>query len=199
MTENLISNIDFFSLEENVKNNFKLAHKENVLAHTLQVRFHALNLAHKFTINEQQATTASLLHDISTLIPVEEYIDFAKDYGLDIYEAEYKYPNLLHQRISRIIAVDTFNITDKEVLNAINFHTTLRKNATTLEKLLFIADKMSWADADLPDYMPEVLKKLENSLDDAVDCYINNMMRHKEQIKAIHPWLLEAWEEIQKH
>lgn len=199
MTENLISNIDFLSLEENVKNNFKLAHKENVLAHTLQVRFNALNLARRFAINEQQASIAALLHDISAIIPTEEYIDFAKDYDLDIYEAEYKYPNLLHQRISRIIAVDTFNIADKEVLNAINFHTTLRKNATDLDKLIFIADKTSWADSDLPDFMPQVAEKLKTSLNDAVNCYINNMMKNKEQIKAIHPWLLETWEEIQNH
>lgn len=174
-------------------------HKENVLAHTLQVRFNAVNLAHKFAINEQQASIAALLHDISAILPMEEYIDFAKDYDLDIYDAEYKYPNLLHQRISRIIAVDIFNISDKEILNAINFHTTLRKNATILDKLIFIADKTSWADADLPDYMPQVLEKLETSIDDAVDCYINNMMRHKEKLQAIHPWLLEAWEEIKNH
>lgn len=199
MTGNLISNIDFFSLEENVKNNFKLAHQENVLAHTLQVRYNALNLAKRFSINEEQAATAALLHDISATIPVEDYIDFAKNYDLDIYDAEYKYPNLLHQRISRIIAVDLFNISDKEVLNAINFHTTLRKNASDLDKLIFMADKTAWADSDLPDYMPQVLKKLETSLGDAVDCYINNMMHHKEQLKAIHPWLLEAWEEIKTH
>lgn len=199
MNETPISYSGKFSLEENVRNNFKSADKQEVLSHTLQVRFNALTLARRFALDEKQAATAALLHDISTIIPAKEYIDFAQDFGLEIYEAEYKYPPLLHQRLSRIIAVDIFNIGDKEVLNAIACHTTLRKNATPLDKLLFLADKTSWADKDMPPYIGEVNLKLDKSLDEAADCYILHLMENRDKMPVVHPWLVEAWQDSLAH
>lgn len=185
-----------FSLEENIKTNFRSVHKEKSLAHTIQTRFHALALAKKFGLDENQASTAALLHNIADLLPEENYIDFAKDYDLDIYDAEYHSPILLNQRLSRIIAVESFNITDKEVLNAINFHTTLRKNASQLDKLIFLADKISLDSIQTPTYMPEVLKLLETSLNKAVEYYINNLYNEKNTTLPQHPWFHEAWQEI---
>ena len=196
MTNAEIAYSPTLSLEENVKINFRSAHKEKSLAHTLQTRFHAVALAKKFGPDEHQASVAALLHNIADLLSEENYIDFAKDYDLAIYEAEYHSPELLNQRLSRIIAVESFNITDKEVLNAINFHTTLRKNASQLDKLIFLADKMSLDSLQTPPYMPEVLKYLETSLDEAVECYNNNLYNEKNTSSSLHPWFREAWQEI---
>lgn len=196
MTDAEIAYSPTLSLEENVKINFRSAHKEKSLAHTLQTRFHAIALAKKFGTDEHQAADAALLHNIADLLPEENYIDFAKDYDLDIYEAEYHSPALLNQRLSRIIAVESFNITDKEVLNAINFHTTLRKNPSQLDKLIFLADKMSLDSSETPPYLPEVIKCLETSLDDAVECYLKNFCKQQNSIPDLHPWLHEACLEI---
>lgn len=71
MTENTITCTDFYSLEENIIRNFTANNKLDVLAHTLKVRDNALILAKKYVIDYEQARNAALLHDISTLIPVE--------------------------------------------------------------------------------------------------------------------------------
>lgn len=137
MTENTITCTDFYSLEENIIRNFTANNKLDVLAHTLKVRDNALILAKKYVIDYEQARNAALLHDISTLIPVENYLSIAEALDLEIFPAEREFPSLLHQRISRIVAVETFNVVDKEVLNAVNCHTTLRRGAAPLDKLLF--------------------------------------------------------------
>ena len=196
MTDNTITCTNFYSLEENIIRNFTSNKKPEILAHTLKVKDNALALAKRFVIDYEQAKTAALLHDISTLIPIEHYIPMAEALDLEIFAVERENPYLLHQRISRIVAVETFNIVDKEVLNAINCHTTLRKNATNLDKLLFLADKLSWDSKDTPAYMPLVKKAAEVSLNNAIKCYFENLMLNKDKIKTPHPWLLEAWEEI---
>lgn len=196
MTENNITFTDFYSLEENIIRNFTANNRLDTLSHVLKVRDNALILAKKYIIDYEQAKAAALLHDISTLIPEDNYLPIAEAVDLEIFPAEREFPSLLHQRISRIIAVDTFNIVDKEVLNAVNCHTTLRKGASALDKLLFIADKLSWDYKDSPAFIPLVRKAAEVSLDNAVKCYFENLMLNKEALKAVHPWLIDAWEEI---
>mgnify|MGYP001102186671 CR=1 FL=1 len=142
MTVN-ITHFAGLSLEENVKNNFKQADMEAALAHILQTRYNAITLAKRFGCDPEQAASAALLHDLGRLVPAHEYLDLAETFNLEILPEEKQFPDLLHQKLSRVIAVETFNITDKEVLNAVACHTTLRPNAARLDKILFLADKLA--------------------------------------------------------
>ncbi len=196
MTENTITCTDFYSLEENIIRNFTANNRPDILAHTLKVRDNALILAKKYIIDYEQAKNAALLHNISALIPVEKYIPIAEALDMEIFSAEREEPALLRQRISRIVAVETFSIVDKEVLNAVNCHLTLRKEASQLDKLLFLAEKFSREDKDTPSYMPLVRKAADVSLDNAVKCYFENLMLNKTANQIFHPWQLEAWNEI---
>ena len=198
MTENTITRTDFHSLEENIIRNFTTHNRLDILAHTLKVRDNALVLARKYVIDYEQAKNAALLHDISRLLPVENYLPVAEALDWKIFPAERKHPSLLHQRISRIVAVETFNIIDKEVLNAINCHTTLRKDATKLDKLLFLADKLSREGSNTPKYLPLIRKAAEVSLENAIKCYFENLMLNKDELQIMHPWLLEAWDDIRE-
>ncbi len=195
MTVNVI-NMSGLSLEENIKMNFKQAGMETTLAHVLQTRFNAVTLAQKFGIDPEQASVAALLHDVSRLIPTDEYLDMAQTFHLDILPEEEILPVLLHQKLSRVIAVETFDITDKEVLNAISCHTTLKPNASKLDKILFLADKLAWKPQDTPHFMPLVRKQLEKSLDDAAYCYLFNAVKNNAHTLVIHPWTQAALDDL---
>lgn len=91
MTENTITCTDFYSLEENIIRNFTANNKLDVLAHTLKVRDNALILARKYVIDYEQAKNAALLHDISTLIPVENYLSIAEALDLEIFPQKGKF------------------------------------------------------------------------------------------------------------
>ena len=45
---------------------------------------------------------------------------------------------------------------DEETLNAICCHTTLRKHATKMDLVLFVADKIEWDQNGTPPYLVEV-------------------------------------------
>lgn len=190
-----VSYHSFNSLEENVKGWFRRAKKEQDFSHALQVRYIATQLAQKYGIDKAQIAAAALLHNISKTIPANHYLTVAEEYGIEILPEERKNPELLHQKISRILAVEEFNISDKEVLNAISCHTTLRKSASTLDKVIFLADKK--AQKTQPLFMP-LIEKQEDNLNSAVYCYLFNLIQDKKRVQTIHPWTLEALEDLQQ-
>ena len=114
---------------------------------------------------------------------------------LPIDPAEEKYHALLHQRVSKIIAQEDFDITDSDILNAIECHTTLRKNASMYDKIIFIADKISWDKKGVP-LQDDLLKSATiESLDKA--CYLYIKYQFDNNLLVIpHQWLIEAFEDL---
>jgi len=55
-------------------------------------------------------------------------------------EEDKKSPAVLHSILGRYIAKIKYNIKDKEILDAIRYHTTGRTNMSNLEKIIFISD-----------------------------------------------------------
>ena len=63
---------------------------------------------------------------------------------------------IIHQKLSKVIAKEIFKVDDEEILNAICCHTTLRKHATKMDLVLFVADKIEWDQNGAPPYLAEV-------------------------------------------
>ncbi|ARC86741.1 hypothetical protein U732_2706 [Clostridium argentinense CDC 2741] len=165
--------------------------------HSLRVAEKAKLLAKQFGINENLAEVAGLLHDISGVYPNEEKLELCKKLNIEILLEEEKFPMILHQKISRVMAMEIFNISNKEILEAINCHTTLRSNASPLDMVLFIADKIEWDQKGAPPYINEVEKALNTSLELSAFKFIKYQMDNKENLKVIHPWLLEAYLDLE--
>ena len=49
-------------------------------------------------------------------------------------------PSILHGLVGSIIAREVMGIKDEDILSAIRYHTTGRKNMSILEKIIYIAD-----------------------------------------------------------
>ena len=103
----------------------------------------AKKIAEKFHVDKEKAAIAGYLHDISGIFQTRR-IAVAEEFGVAIVEAERKFPMIIHQKLSRVIAKEIFKIEDEEILNAICCHTTLRKHATKMDLVLFVADKIEW-------------------------------------------------------
>lgn len=138
-----------------------------------------------------------MLHDISAIMAPQEMYETAKSRNMKIDPAEEKYHFLLHQRISKIIAEERFGIIDKEILSAVECHTTLKKNAGMYDKVIFIADKISWDQKDLPPYYDILKSKAAESLDDACYYFIRYQFDNGLLLMP-HQWLNEAYEELKK-
>ena len=84
------------------------------------------------------------------------------------------------------------HINDPEILDAVRYHTTGRRNMSLLEKILFIADFVS-DDRDYPGV--EGLRRaaevsLENAMIEGLAYTISDLAGQK---KAIHPDTIEAY------
>ena len=108
--------------------------------HTLGVVETAQNLASKYGADVENAKVAALLHDIAKPLSVDELIDVCDKGGEPVTDDELAGIKVLHAKAGAIIARDEFHIENKEILDAIRYHTTGRPGMSLLEKIIFIAD-----------------------------------------------------------
>jgi predicted HD superfamily hydrolase involved in NAD metabolism len=177
---------------------FFAAHDElSTYQHTLAVVKEAVRIAQLFSMDSQLAAEAAMLHDISNVIPKTSMMQFAEDSGIEILEEEYSYHRIIHQKLSKDMAIHLFGCTETTVLHAIECHTTLKAGSSLLDKVLFVADKISW---DLPGehlYQEEMKERIEQlQLNNAVLIYLNHVWEQKDKLKLVHPWLIEARKEL---
>lgn len=180
-----------------IKNKYLSSNKADVLKHVEDVSDIAVKLAMVYNLDVDKIKLAAWLHDISGIMTPQEMYDFAIMRCLEIDPAEEKYHALLHQRISRIIAREDFDIIDSDILNAIECHTTLKKNASVYDKVLFIADKISWDQKGVPSYDDLLKSATIESLNEVCYLYIKYQFDNNLLVMP-HQWIIEAYEDLKK-
>ena len=165
--------------------------KQATVKHCIAVARMAEQLAAQLGIDKASASLSALLHDISAVIKPTDMMEYALSLHWPIYEAEKRFPFLLHQRVSAGIANEVFQIRDEGVLSAIACHTTLKDNPAPLDMVLFLADKLAWDQEGVPPFFDLVQHELQYSLSRASLSYISFVLDHG-MILFPHPWLLDA-------
>ncbi|WP_106765904.1 bis(5'-nucleosyl)-tetraphosphatase (symmetrical) YqeK [Paenibacillus faecalis] len=166
----------------------------NTWEHCQKVAQEAKRLANVYHADPVIAEQAGWLHDIGTIVPNEEKIHICDQMNINILEEEREFPYILHQKLSRDMTTKVFGLTEPLLLNAIECHTTLRADIGLMDKVLFVADKLSWDNADAAPYIKEMRSKAVDSLEDAIMVYMDHVWRNREHMKVVHPWLIEARE-----
>lgn len=179
------------------KNKIKKVYLDNhcfkTYEHILAVANQAKLLAQRYDVNVEKCEIAALLHDVSAIMsPDDMYKEMVKR-GEKIDQAEATYHFLLHQRISRLIAEDMFEIHDCEILSAIECHTTLKKEPSIYDEIVFLADKIAWDQTGKPPYIDEVMKGLDISLEQACYNFIHFQFENQ-LLKMPHTWIVEAYQ-----
>jgi predicted HD superfamily hydrolase involved in NAD metabolism len=170
--------------------------QESTLKHSIAAAEQAILLANRFGTDPVQAEIAGYLHDISAVIPTAQRVMYAKSHGIPILSEELQAPMILHQKISVVICRDVFGIEDEAILSAVGCHTTLKKDASLLDKIVFLADKIAWDQDGEPPYLQAVLNKLDQSLDAAVLVYLDHLWAQRESLQVVHPWFVEAYNSL---
>lgn len=112
----------------------------NRYEHTIGVMYTAacLAMAHGYSI--KQAMLAGLLHDCAKCMTHEARIELCNINHVPITESEERNTSLLHAKAGAILAQKEYNITDEEILHAIQVHTTGEPDMSILDKIIYIAD-----------------------------------------------------------
>ena len=197
-----MSDYDFIKMQK------KLAKylDENRYEHTLGVMFTCASLAMVHGYDLKNAQVAGLLHDSAKCIPNKKKLKICAEHHIPVSDFEKEHPFLLHAKLGAYIAKAKYNVTDKEILSAITYHTTGKPDMTMLEKIVYIADYIEparnkaprlteirrLAFEDLDESMYQILKDTlsyldENPNDDVdsatKDAYAYYTMLHEDRLK----------------
>ncbi len=109
--------------------------------HVTSVASHAKRLAAKtLFVSKKKAYIAGLTHDMFKLLPIGEQKAIVKK-----YEPEWVLPEdpAVHGYSTAAWLKNVYLLKDEKILNAIKRHTISSPNATKLDKIIFVADKIS--------------------------------------------------------
>lgn len=149
---------------------------ESRLKHSLSVSETAVDLAVKYGESVEKARIAGLVHDCAKGMKGDELIKVASAHEGRLDEIYMCSPSILHGLVGSIIAREVMEIQDEDILNAIKYHTTGRKNMSILEKIIYIADYIE----PLRNFngVEELRILSENNLDVAVIQSLENTIRY---------------------
>ncbi|MGE8206173.1 bis(5'-nucleosyl)-tetraphosphatase (symmetrical) YqeK [Heyndrickxia sp. NPDC080065] len=107
--------------------------------HTLGVTETAIQLAERYHVDKKKAELAAIFHDYAKFRPLEEMKKIIIEQNYDARLLKYN-PELWHAPVGAYLVEHEAGIQDIEILNAIRYHTSGRRNMTSLEKVIYIAD-----------------------------------------------------------
>ncbi len=160
---------------------FKDLSRERLL-HSLNTAVLCVRYAVRFGASPDEAAVAGLLHDCAKQLPIAgQSVRARKVMGEPLPDN-----SLLHAPAGQIYAAERYGIDNESILSAIRYHTTGRENMTTLEKIVYLADKLEPA-RDYTD-LTAIRALAEKDLDAAVIACLS-AVRDKFELKktAFHP------------
>lgn len=134
--------------------------------HCVNVSLMAEKLAKNYGVDSEKAKLAGLLHDLCKEKPDKENIEILKKNGYFSSSDKISAIKILHGPAASFLLKEKYDITDSDILNAVKYHSTGRKNMTLFEKIIFTADYVS-SERDWPN-VEEVRNLAFKNIDEAV-------------------------------
>lgn len=113
---------------------------EKKARHARSVAKFMLALAPVIGLDEEDALTAGLMHDICRAYKNEKLLRRATEFRLPLSRIEYAKPNLLHGPVAAEECRRELEILEDDIHEAIYWHTTGRPGLCLLSQALFVAD-----------------------------------------------------------
>lgn len=137
--------------------------------HSIGVMEAAVELAQMFNMDIEKARITGLLHDAAKCFSNEKLLEIIHQHIPEVHDCELLNYKTLHAPVSAYLAKTQFGIEDREILDAIRWHTLGRCNMSNFEKIIFLADKIEarTRDKEFRHQCLELLKE-DNGLDKAL-------------------------------
>lgn len=179
---------DYYSLAEKTLSEYRFHHSKMVAKA-------ARELAEKYGADINKAEIAGILHDITKEEPKNNQLQLIEDNGIMLDSVTNSNEQILHAVSGSAYCEFILGIKDREILDAIRFHTTARADMSLLEKIVFIADFIS-EDRTYPDI--EIMRQeaqisLEHGMKYALTFVIKSLV---ERGRCVHPDAIDAYNEI---
>ncbi len=180
---------------EEFKNLIKGKLKESRYIHSLNVADSAKILAAKYGCDEEKAYTSGLLHDVMKNADDEEQLEVISKVGWELTDCEKANKKLWHAVAGAAYMKTELGIEDEDMIEAVRYHTTARKNMSVLEKVIYVADFIS-ADRNYPE-VDDVRKAADESLEKAMMLGLEFCIQEiAKRRQILHPDSVDAYNEI---
>lgn len=166
--------------------------------HCLNTQKLASFLAQHYVVNPNKVRIAAILHDCAKDLSLESLENYLRKYSIVLDEIEKSEKQLWHGPVGAILAMERFDIRDEEILRAIKIHSTLDKNASTLEKIIYVSDYMEYMNSNGEQKSYERLKNIAITELDIVTFWILNfkILDIMKSRGIIHPRSIEVRNEL---
>jgi len=176
---------------------YRAVGKLDTLAHVTAVAAAAGQLAVRHGADPGAVHLAALAHDLAAIVPTAEMVTVAEQMGIDVREADREIPMLPHGPIAATALATKLDVHEGHLLNALRYHSTLRAGASTLEQIVFLADKIAY-DPRSPhqgEYVPGLMaaRSLEEACLVYLDFLLNNTWRYG---WYVHPDAVAAYRDL---
>lgn len=164
---------------------------EERVKHSLGVVETSEKLAELYGVSKEKAKLAALIHDCAKNMRIDRQFSVLRDNGIFIDEVSENSPQVLHGKVGALIAKNLMGIEDEEILSAVEFHTTGKKDMSILEKIIYIADYIE-PNREYPG-VKELREITFRNLDEGVIKGFDNTITHVIKLgQLIHPLTIEA-------
>ncbi|MBP0723753.1 bis(5'-nucleosyl)-tetraphosphatase (symmetrical) YqeK [Bacillus sp. RG28] len=164
--------------------------------HTIGVMETAIKLAKQYGADEKKAELAAIFHDVAKCMPIGELRDIMINEQLAPELLAYN-KELWHASVGAFLTEKEFGIEDKEILQAITYHTSGHEKMTLLDKVIYVADYIE-PNRSFPG-VEEARKLAEEDLDQALLNALKNTITfliQKEQ--TVYPLTVKTYNTIVK-
>lgn len=162
--------------------------------HSLSVSYTCMCLAMRYGYDMDKAELAGLLHDCGKRFSDEVILKKCEKHQIPLSEERRRAMTVLHADYGAWLAEHKYQITDREILDAILYHTTGRPQMSTLEKILYVADYVEPRRNKAPN-LPEMRKLAFEDLDEAVYQILKSSVEYlKQKGNFADPMTVQAYE-----
>ena len=180
---------------DNIRKKVKKALKPNKARswHSIGVANTCACLAMRYNLDVQDAYVAGLLHDCAKCFSDDELLALCSDNNIEISEYEQKSPYLLHGKLGAYYADTVYGVKNKNIQDAILYHTTGRADMSLLEEIVFIADYIE-PFRNRADNLEIVRNKAFTDIKEAVYIVARDTIEYlKERNRTIEPHTIETY------
>tara|TARA_Y100001934_G_C12022507_1_gene617496 strand:+ start:78 stop:653 length:576 start_codon:yes stop_codon:yes gene_type:complete len=142
---------------------------------------------------------ALLGHDLYRAYNNKELLKEAEKNNLYISKIEKLSPILLHGKLASLKLKKGFQISDKEILHSVKWHTSAHKDMSKIFKVVFLSDKIEPEKLKKSTELAQIRKIAYSDLDRGLLMYLNYNIKFRiNRNEPIHPYTIQARNLLQK-
>jgi predicted HD superfamily hydrolase involved in NAD metabolism len=166
---------------------------EGLQRHIHRVEELARELAELHNADSERVRLGALAHDVARAMGGDELLEQARNLSIPVHPVEAAVPVLLHGPVGAELLRQRDGLDDREVYEAVYWHSTAHKDLGTLGKIVFLADKLDPHKGARYPFIGLVRELAATSLDRAVAEFLGReLVDLIGQGSPVHPASVEA-------